>query len=277
MLSRRRTLTLLVVLCLGHVLLISSQVPSATGYSVLRSTAFGAMAGIQTGTAAVASGGQSIWSRYFALIGVARDNEQLRGKVLDLEGQLQAERARSARTTALEDALNLQRSLAAPTVAARVIAGNPAPGALTVTIDRGREDGVGADMAVTTGRGIVGRVIGQPSAHAAIVQLLVGRNAAAGAVLEKSGAGGIVSGGFADGLLRLELVSGLVHVDAGERIVTSGQDGIYPQGFLIGEVSRVEGAGANREIVVQPAVDFSHIPVVLVVIARPMASPGGRP
>lgn len=275
--SRRRTLTLFVVLCLGHVLLISSQVPVEGGPSALRSVAFGTMAQVQSGTAAVAGGGQSLWSRYIALQGAARENERLRGRVLDLEGQLEAERARAARATALEDALNLQRSLVAPTLAARVIAGNPSPGALTVTIDRGADDGVAADMAVTNGRGIVGRVIGQPAAHASIVQLLIGRNAAAGAVLERSGAGGIAAGGFADGLLRLELIPQLVSVDAGERVVTSGQDGIYPQGFLIGLVDRIEGSGARREIVVRPAVDFSHIDVVLVVLARSAAPAGGRP
>lgn len=135
MLSRRRTLTLLVVLCLGHILLISAQVQARTGDSVLRGAAFGVMAGVQRGVAGIANGIGGLWSGYFALVGVSRENEQLRGRVLALEGELQGEQARTARTTALENALNLQRSLVAPTLAARVIAGNPLPGERTVTID----------------------------------------------------------------------------------------------------------------------------------------------
>jgi cell shape-determining protein MreC len=44
-----------------------------------------------------------------------------------------------------------------------VIAGNPNPGLLTVTIGRGSADGVLADMAVIAPAGIVGRIIGAPA------------------------------------------------------------------------------------------------------------------
>jgi len=268
MLLRRCTLTLLVVLCLGHVLLISSQVQARRGQSVLHATAFGAVAAVQGGAAAVIDGIGRIWSGYVGLIGVSRENEGLRARVLALEGQLQAEQARAAGAAALEVALHLQRSIVAPTLAARVIAGNPKPGALTVTIDRGAADGVAPNMAVISGKGVVGRVIGEPATHAAVVQLLVGKSANTGAVIEKSGVAGLVAGGFADGQLRLDLVSSAANLAVGDRIVTSGQDGFYPPGFLIGHVSQVIGVGKGREIVVAPAVDFSHINVVLVILTR---------
>ena len=216
-----------------------------------------------------------LWSHYIALTGVSRDNEALRARVLSLEGELQAERARVATTDELEEALKLQRSIPPPTLAARVIAGNPSPGTLTVTIDRGSADGVTTNMAVISGSGVVGRVIGQPAAHAALVQLINGRSANTGAMIEKSNEAGLAAGGFADGLLRLEMLSSGADVAAGDRIVTSGQDGIYPQGFLIGQVRAVAGTGKFREIVVAPAVNFSHVDVVLVVLARP-AQPSGE-
>src|SRR5689334_18859834 len=130
MLSRRRTFTLFVVLCLGHILLISAQVQSGQGSSVLHASAFGAVAAVQGGSASVTRGAGGIWNRYFALVGVSRENEELRARLLSLEGELQAERARSSTTKSLEDALNLKQSVTAPTLAARVIAGSPVPGAL---------------------------------------------------------------------------------------------------------------------------------------------------
>ena len=75
-----------------------------------------------------------------------------------------------------------------------MIAGNPNPGMRTITIDRGAADGVQADMAVIAPTGIVGRIIGVPAAHAARVQLLIDRNAAAGALIERTRAGGMVVG-----------------------------------------------------------------------------------
>ena len=275
MLSARRTLTLLVVLCLGHILLISSQVQSGRGQTALNSATLGTMATLQGGVAGLTDGIGRIWTNYFGLVGASRENAELRNRVLDLEGKLQAEQARSERASALEGLLNLQKSIVAPTLAARVIAGNPKPGALPVTIDRGKSDGVTTNMAVITGRGVVGRVI-ETAGRAARVQLLVGESAAAGAVIERTTTAGMVQGGYADGKLRMDFVSSAAQIVVGDRVVTSGQDGIYPQGFLIGHVSEINGKGKNREIVVVPAVDFSYIEVVLVVLARPATSADGK-
>src|SRR5580765_1593983 len=159
MLERRRTATLLVVLCLGHVLLISSQVPSRSGSTALHGAAFGAVAQVQRLMSGISDGIGGLWSHYFGLRNAARDNDQLRRQVLDLEGQLAAEHARAARVDALEEALGLQKTIVAPTLAARVIAGNPVPGVMTVNLDRGLADGVTANMAVINGSGVVGRVI----------------------------------------------------------------------------------------------------------------------
>jgi len=270
---RGRPISLLVVLCLGHVLLISSQVPMRDGSTALHGAAFGSVARVEAAVAALADGVTGLWSHYVALGGASRENEALRQRVLELEGQLLGEQARAGRVDGLEDALNLQRSLVAPTRAARVIAGNPVPGVLTVTVDQGSDAGVQANMAVINGRGVVGRVI-VVAAHAATIQLLADRAASAGAILEKSGTAGNVSGGFADGQFRLGLVSSAATMAVGERVVTSGQDGIFPQGFLLGQVSQINGTGKAREIVVAPAVDFARLNVVLIVLAKP-AQTGG--
>ena len=275
----RRPLTLLVIICVGHILLISTQVQSKTGLPVLESVAFGTLARVQGGVAGVADAVRSIWSQYFALRGVERDNAALRQRVLELEGQVQSERARASTARSLEEALKLQQETTQKTLAARVIGGDPAPGALTVLIDRGEQEGVLPDMAVIAGGGVVGRIIGRPAAHWSRVQLLIGRDAGAGAVLEKSGQGGFLAGGSGDRLYRLELLSTLTPVEVGEKVVTSGQDGLYPRGYTLGTVEAVEGEGKDRVIKVRPSVDFSHIEIVLVVLALPpdIPSPAKAP
>ena len=80
---------------------------------------------------------------------------------------------------------------------------------------------------------------------------------------------GLVAGGFTDGYLRMTLVSSAVTIAVGEKVLTSGQDGMYPSGFTIGRVLQINGAGKNREIVVEPAVDFARLDVVLIVLATP--------
>jgi rod shape-determining protein MreC len=271
---RRRTATLFVVLCLGHVLLISSQVQTRSGGSVLHEATFGGVAKVQYGVGSLFGWIGGLWGNYVGLRGAARENE---ARVLELEGQLQGERARATRVDSLEAALELKRTVVAPSIAARVIAGNPMPGVLTVNIDRGTEDGIAPNMPVINGKGVVGRVIGKPAAQYATIQLLADRTGWAGAIAERSGVAGGVSGGHPDGLFRFELLSSAADVAAGDRVITSGQDGIYPHGFLIGEVVRIDGSGKNRVVLVGPAVNFARIDVVLVLRTNPSPGAGKQP
>ncbi len=269
--TRRRTVTLLVVLSLGHVLLISAQVQTRSGLPLIESIAFSAFAGIHRTAGALAGGVGSVWAGWIALHGVERENEALRTRVAELEARVMGLESVARAARGLEEALTLRARVSPPTLAARVIAGNPTPGMLTVLIDRGSADGVGPDMAVISSDGVVGRVIGEPTPRAARVQLLVGPNAAAAAMLERSGAGGLVAGGSGGGdpRLRLDYVSNIVDVQPGERVFTSGQDGIYPPGFLIGAVLSSRPGALFQDIAVRPAVDVSRLDVVLVVLAPP--------
>src|SRR5262245_24695494 len=264
----RRTLSLLTVMCLGHVLLISAQVQSRSGMPVLESAAFGLFAQVQAMITGVADGGRSLWTNYFALRRAASENAALRERVLALEGQLQEQEALAGRAKALEDTLGLKQSQPAPTLAARVIAGSPTPSVWTVTIDRGSEDGLEPDLAVIGAKGMVGRVIAPLAKHAATVQLLIDRDAGAAVTFERANAGGLVVG-VGRASLDTKYVPVLAAVQVGERVVTSGQDGIYPAGFTVGSVETVTGQGAERQIVVRPAVDFSHLDLVLVMLAKP--------
>ena len=68
----------------------------------------------------------------------------------------------------------------------------------------------------------------------------------------------------------MELVSNLADIKEGDTVVASGVDGIYPKGFMIGKVERSErGNGLYRDVTVRPAVDFSNLEEVLVVMVPP--------
>ena len=65
----------------------------------------------------------------------------------------------------------------------------------------------------------------------------------------------------------MEYVSTTEDVRVGDRIVTSGIDGIYPPGYVIGDVSAVRlGSDLHLQISVDPAVDFARLEEVLVVV-----------
>jgi rod shape-determining protein MreC len=63
----------------------------------------------------------------------------------------------------------------------------------------------------------------------------------------------------------------------GDRLVTSGTDGIYPKGFAVGEIQSVERDGGEYRIKVRPAVDFASLETVLVVLNSPSVAAADVP
>ena len=270
--ARPRIGLLFVAVIIGHVILISTQVQSRRGVPVLEAMTFELFSRVQGGTSGVVRGVRDSWGNYVDLRGARSENEALRHRVAELEVRLQEQRAVAAKSERLQALLGLKPSIAAPVLAAEVIAGYGEAGMLTVTIDRGSHDGVKENMAVIAQGGVVGRIIGPVAANASRVQLLIDENAAAAAVTERTSAGGMVIGWRNEPLLRMDLVSNLDDVQPGDLVVTSGADGIYPKGFAIGRVDTSErGSQLYRTITVRPTANFRALDEVLVVLreARP--------
>jgi rod shape-determining protein MreC len=274
---RKQTGWLFFGVMMAQVILVSAQVQTKSGSKVLQAVTFELFSRVQVGTASVVNLWQNGWSNYIALRGVRAENETLKRTVAELEVKLQQEHAAAVRTQQLQALLTLKTQSTLPTLAAEVIAANQDQVLRSVTIDRGSAEGIVADMAVIAPGGVVGRVIAPVARHAARVQLIIDRNAAAGALVERSRSGGMVVGAEANPPLRMELVSNLSDVKAGDSVVASGVDGIFPKGYLIGRVEGAErGAGLHLTIAVRPGVDFSSLEEVLVVLIPPRAATRGE-
>jgi rod shape-determining protein MreC len=256
---------LFLAVILGHVILISAQVNSRSGVPVLESVTFGLFAEVQRGSSAGVSGVRTVWNRYGSLRSVERENIELKQKLEAVQVELQERRALADRARGLQELLELRDRSNLRTLAAEIIASSASPDFRTLTIDKGTNQEVRSDMAVIAADGVVGRVV-VPSGRAAKVQLLIDRNAAAGALVSRSRAQGVVKGG-GDDRLELQFVSEAADVVTGDLVVTSGIEGIFPKGFIIGHVDAVEKTGPSyKRITVRPAVNFSSLEEVLVVL-----------
>jgi rod shape-determining protein MreC len=265
---RQRTAVLFIAVVLGHIILISAQVNSRAGVPLLEVVTFGAFAEVQRGAAGLTGSIRDAWSGYGNLRGVRAENDALRRQLGELQVQFQQERARAERARQLERLLGFKQELQVETVPASVIGASASLEFRGITIDRGITTGVTANMAVIAPTGLVGRVV-TPTQHASKIQLLIDRNAAAGALVERSRAQGIVIGENKD-TLRMDFVVATADVKVGDTIVTSGVDGIYPKGFVIGKVEQVDnGNGIYKAIRVTPSVDFNKLEEVLVVKTPP--------
>jgi rod shape-determining protein MreC len=267
---RERSGYLFFAVMLGHIILISAQVQSKAGVPVLESMTFGVFAEVQRAASSAVSALRGGWGGYVGLRQVKTENETLKRQLADAQIEVQQQRALADRSRGLERLLELRDRSNLATVAAEIIGAGATPDFRTVTIDKGKGSGLQPDMAVIAPAGVVGRIV-VPSARASKVQLLIDRNAAAGAIVERSRAQGVVIGA-GDERLRMEYVSEVADVVVGDVVMTSGIDGIFPKGFIIGRVEAVQRSGtAYKQIVVRPAVDFSSLEEVLVVLTPPPA------
>jgi rod shape-determining protein MreC len=264
--ARRRTRSLLVAVVLGHVLLISGQVATPGGPSLLRTTVVAVVTEFQEFSWLVAGAIHSVWDGYAALRGVRDENARLAREITDLRVQLQQARANAAGAGDMRALLGLRPHLPWKTTGAEVVAGSLSPDYRAITIDKGLGDGVRRDMPVINSAGVLGRVA-LPAGNTATVQLIIDRSAAVAVRIDSSRTEGIALGN-GDGTLRLEYLSATAEVAEGDTVVTAGIDGIYPQGLGVGRVERVERAGpAYRKVSVRPFADFSRLETVLVLVA----------
>jgi rod shape-determining protein MreC len=199
-----------------------------------------------------------------------KENARLRRQLDDARGHDAAARAATEENKELKTLLDLPYLEDSDAIAAPVVEAAPSNFEFTAQIGKGSSDGVGVDMPVVTGAGLVGRVIEPVSRERATVLLLEDPQSGVGVKIEKSQATGVVKGRADSGTLRLEFVDPNASVTEGELVSTSGQNSRFPAAIPIGTVSSVTRTRGDlqQDIVVKPLVDFSHLDYVKVLRVR---------
>ncbi len=265
----RRSGALLAVFVIGHLMLISHQVDGGEGLSLLQRIVLSALSPFQRATAGAYSGVSGVWRGYLDLRHVREENDQLRTAVRDLQLKLHATQARAREAARLRQILDLRPLLPGEPLVAQVIARDGLPWFRTLTLNKGAEQGVGLNSPVVCPSGVVGRVIAM-GPQVARVQLLWDRDSSVGARIERSRVTGVLSGqvGVQSGgtpKLLMKYVPLLADVVAGDVVVTSGLDQIYPKGLVLGRVDSIVGQGAMfKEMLVASAARLDELEEVLV-------------
>uniref|UniRef100_A0A7C3ZA54 Cell shape-determining protein MreC n=1 Tax=Desulfobacca acetoxidans TaxID=60893 RepID=A0A7C3ZA54_9BACT len=212
-----------------------------------------------------------VWSDYFYLVGLRKENAELKRRLE--EYQLKEVRYQEALLEArrLEILLELKKQLALPVTGARVVAYDPSQWSRCVIIDIGKKEGADLGLAVLAQGGIVGRII-ESYPHYAKVMLVVDRNSGADAIIQRNRVRGILQGKGGN-RCSLEYVPKNADVEVGDLGLASGLGGIYPAGQVFGRVSQVDKktGGPFQEIIVTPGANLSALEEVLVVKTAKLA------
>ena len=217
----------------------------------------------------------NFFSTLVHLPSIRREDEELKDRVARLEEEVSTTTADLNRLHKLEAIVGLQESLGAKvqTTAAQVIANGVSNFEWTISIDKGTDQGVAVDMPVIAPAGLVGHVV-KVTAGSAVVQLIIDPDSSVAGRLDVTGKTGLLSG-EGDQDMRMGLVDTTAEVGPDERVVTAGYripgvaTSLYPPNVLIGTVSHVlpDEAALEKFITVRPAVDFSTLDIVLVVLS----------
>jgi len=206
---------------------------------------------------------------YFTL---REENHILREQNLTLTDEINRLREARLENIRLYRLLNLKDRPSLPYLSAHVVGATSQSLRNTITIDRGRKDGVLLNMPVVTADGLAGKV-STISGDYAVVQLLLHKDVRVSARVERSRVNGIIrwTGGRS---LQFANVPTSFDVQRGDVIITSEFSSIFPAGIRIGVVSgkRAVPGALFQAVDVTPAVDFDRLEEVFVALHTPDSS-----
>jgi len=206
-------------------------------------------------------------NRYWVLQQKREENRALRQHIARLQEENARLRETAVAASRLRDLLELQEQLPYPTVAAQVIGRDPTNWYRSIVINKGRKEGLAADMGVLTPAGAVGRIV-KSYDRFAIVLLLNDLNNAVTGLVQRTRDEGIVEG-TEKGLAQIKYLPLLSTVKVGDQVVTSGLAGGFPRGLPIGTITKIERREAELFLSAEiaPDADFTKIEEVLVITA----------
>jgi rod shape-determining protein MreC len=204
---------------------------------------------------------------YNTLSGFKADNERLRKRIEILEVEKQKLMEAGATNRRLQRLLEFRTQLPGRAITASIIANSASSWFQSCLLDKGSAAGVRKGMAVLTPVGVVGQVVAV-TARTAKVLLLTDPNSGVDVLVQRTRSRGIVSGSLENGPV-LKYVKRSEDVQEGDRLITSGIDGVFPKGMMVGAVIKVrkQHVGLFQYIEVLPAVQSARVEEVLVVAA----------
>jgi rod shape-determining protein MreC len=270
--SKHRSLVLLAAVLTAQVLLLAVQIRRDRQVRLIRVWAVSLVTPVQRAGAWVIDEIHGGWSHYIALRNTRKENEALRGELARLQmrnAELEGRAVEADRLAALLAFRDTHSE--SPMLPARVISASADASSKTIYIDRGQGDGVRRNMGVITPDGVVGKVL-EVYRGTSQVQLLSDREGGVGALLATNRTQGVVRG-TGEPVLEMRYVSNDDPVAAGERVLTSGQDRLFPKDLPVGTVIEVKAGNPFKQIRVRPAAHLDQLEEVLVLLTQKELEP----
>ena len=206
----------------------------------------------------------SVWNRYLDLVDLKTQNTELRREIQRLRQERFALSEAEFQNKRLKKLLDFKERGSHPVVSANVIGASPSIlRSQVVIVDKGSGAGVAPGMPVASYDGIVGRILvtGDKSSE---VLLITDPVSAVDAYVHRTRARGIVKG-TGSGCV-MQYIENKADVSIGDKIISSGKDGFFPKGVVIGTVTAIEPDGSFISAPVSPEVDLNSVEEVVIIL-----------
>ena len=266
-LKKAKNLIILLFLIFCQLVLISIQVPMGDESNYFERTVFSVFSPINSGVVSIFQGIGNIWKSYFGLYKVQKDNQRMHEEVFQLnqENSLLRSILRTYKTE--KEMLDLLLEFEGSIIPARIVGMDASNYWKSLVINKGSLDGVKKDMVVLDKKGhLVGRVVDPVSFKQSRVQMITDSQSGVHVVSEGQNVPGIING-LGNGQCMLEYIHATdTSIVEGDKLITTGWDGIYIPGVLVGQVlSVVENISLFKEIKVMPAFNIQELDLLAII------------
>ncbi|HEY4878771.1 MAG TPA: rod shape-determining protein MreC [Candidatus Acidoferrales bacterium] len=268
----RRPIFLLAIVVMAQVMLLAYQIKGEHDVRLLRYWAVALITPIErVGTSSTSKVG-GVWSGYVGLHGARSENNQMRAELDQLRIRNRELESQAAEAKRLEAILNFRDAHPeAQLLAAEVIGSSSDPTSHTLFINRGERDRLRVNLGVITSEGIVGKIV-EVLPNTSQVLLINDKDSGVGAMFGATRTHGVVKGS-GDPEPHMDYVVNDEKVTAGDAIVTSGEDHIFPKDLPIGVVREAKPGSPFQIIRVQPAARLDRLEDVIVLLTQQPLTP----
>lgn len=218
------------------------------------------------------SGGRSmvagLWQRYIDLRGVSEENRQLKTDLVRIDSEIVRLREKLAEYRNLQNLLETTNYDGYQRITARVVSRDVNHLFGTVIIDKGSFHGIQKDQPVVDATGLVGRVILVTTLSSRVLLITDERHGSGALITKVPGVDhyGVIRGIRDNFYCEMDFLTTPVLLENGQTVVTSGQDGLYPRGLLVGRVANPadKSASTQQRNVIAPAAALDRLDLVSV-------------
>ena len=211
------------------------------------------------------------YNRIFKYDELVAENEQLKKRLAEAESQIDANEQAIKENEQLKTLLQFKNTHSDYELElVQVTDRSSSNWSSSITINRGSNNNISVGNTIITEEGYLVGQVTEVGANWATVCTIIDPSMKIGAKTIESSATGVVQGDFnllRSNQTRLSYIGSNDKVFEGDRVITTGSGGVFPEGLVIGTITEIasDAGGQEKYAIVSPSCDISNLTLLFVI------------